>query len=32
MTINDGALNSRPIEDISRDILEHLIAINTSFK
>lgn len=32
MTINDGALNSRPIEDISRDILEHLIAINTSFQ
>ncbi len=32
MTINDGALNSRPVEDISRDILEHLIAINTPFQ
>ena len=32
MTVNDGALNSRPIEDISGDILEHLIAINTPFQ
>ena len=32
MTINDGALNSKSIVDISGDILAHLIFINTPFQ